>query len=253
MIVGMGQAECIERQCCRTEYHRQEGQEHFVGQIKQYQCHGRCRSRTGCKAQDPASVRHIRDPADRPLRQCATKHRNGDEDADLSRGQSVPCGIDRRQSPECAIRCTDEHAADEVGGRHREEDRHGADLGTEREHVAEAAFQRFVADALRGLGEPPANVDLFEYLDARPPGQSSLLGELRRDAGVVSVVQGARLPSQGRNEKPQYVVASTSFLLARGKALNLSVYCVFEGAADLEWLRVTTLRWIEDLQRLNAR
>jgi hypothetical protein len=123
----------------------------------------------------------------------------------------------------------------------------------EREHVAEAAFQRFVADALRGLGEPPANVDLFEYLDARPPGQSSILGELRRDPGVVSVVQGSRLPPQRRNEKPQYVLASTSFLLVRGKPLNLSVYSVFESAADLDWLRATTLRWVEDLQRLNPR
>jgi len=49
------------------------------------------------------------------------------------------------------------------------------------------------------------------------------------------------------------VLASTSFMLMRGKALNLSVYCVFESAADLEWLRAITLRWIEDLQRLNAR
>ena len=123
----------------------------------------------------------------------------------------------------------------------------------EREHFAEGPFQRFVADALRPLGEPPANVELFEYLDARPPGQSSLLGELRRDPGVVSVVQGTRLPPQRRNDKPQYVLASTSFMLVRGKALNLSVYSVFESAADLDWLRATTLRWIEDLQRLNAR
>jgi hypothetical protein len=42
-------------------------------------------------------------------------------------------------------------------------------------------------------------------------------------------------------------------MLVRGKVLSLSVFTRYEQPADLEWIRLTTARWIEDLKRLNAR
>jgi hypothetical protein len=122
----------------------------------------------------------------------------------------------------------------------------------ERERFSQATFSSFVAEQLRGVKAPPGGVDGVQYLDSQPQGQPSLLAELRRDAEVASTVQGTRLPGARRGDKPLYVLASNTLLLARGKALNLSVYALFEGPADLDWLRTTTLRWIDDLQRLNG-
>jgi hypothetical protein len=42
-------------------------------------------------------------------------------------------------------------------------------------------------------------------------------------------------------------------VLLRGKPLNLSVYSSYDSPADLEWISTATVRWIEDLQRLNMR
>lgn len=127
--------------------------------------------------------------------------------------------------------------------------------GMERERVNQSTFNLFVGDALRGLGSPaPAGKALTEQLEALPAGKASLLAELRRDANVVSVLQGARLPPQGRSqEKPQYLLSTTTLMLLRGKALNLAVFGGYDGPADLEWIRSITARWIEELQRLNSR
>jgi hypothetical protein len=122
----------------------------------------------------------------------------------------------------------------------------------ERERFSEAAFSGFVAEQLRGLEAPPSGVDVIQYLDSRPQGQPSLLVELRRDAEVAAFVQGTRLPGARRGDKPQYVLASNTLMLVRGKALNVSVYALLESPGDLDWLRATTLRWIADLQRLNG-
>jgi hypothetical protein len=125
----------------------------------------------------------------------------------------------------------------------------------ERERVSPAMFSQLVGDALRGLGPAaPPEKNAAEYLDAQPPGSPRLLAELRRDPDVVSVVQGTRLPPTGRfDEKPLYLLTSTTLMLLRGKALNLSVYSAYESAADLEWVRSITARWIGELQRLNSR
>jgi 3-dehydroquinate synthase class II len=104
------------------------------------------------------------------------------------------------------------------------------------------------------LGGPPAAGDLQKYLDAQPPGKTSLLAELRREPDVVSVLQGTRTPGQRRsNEAPQYALSTTTLMLVRGKALNLSVYTLYENAADLDWVRATTARWIDEIARLNNR
>ena len=95
---------------------------------------------------------------------------------------------------------------------------------------------------------------MLKHLDARPRGETSLLGELRRDTTVVSVLQGTRLPDEaGWGDKPQYLLSTTSLLNLRGKALSLSVYSHYESADDLAWLKLVTARWIAELERLNAR
>jgi hypothetical protein len=121
----------------------------------------------------------------------------------------------------------------------------------ERERVSEASFRQFSVEALAGLGTPPAVKDVVEYLDDRPPGAPSLLAELRRSNEVVSVLQGTRI-KPGFFERSKYLLSSTTLLLLRGKALSLSVYTQYDEPADLEWLRATTLRWIDDLRKLNS-
>lgn len=127
--------------------------------------------------------------------------------------------------------------------------------GMERERVNQSMFNLFVGDALRELGPAaPQGTSFTAHLDAQPAGKASLLAELRRDADVVSVLQGARLPAQGRSqEKPVYLLSTTTLILLRGKALNLAVYGAFDSPADVDWIRSITARWVEELQRLNNR
>lgn len=129
----------------------------------------------------------------------------------------------------------------------------------ERERITPDRFQRFIGDALRDLGKPPAGTDYPKHLEEQPPNQLSLLAELRRDPAAVSVLQGLRLPPKkkpgmfSRAEPPRFVLSSTSLVLLRGKGLNLTVFTMYESQADLDWIRASTLRWIDDLQRLNSR
>jgi hypothetical protein len=127
--------------------------------------------------------------------------------------------------------------------------------GLETARVTLAAFHTLAADSLRELGSlPPADSEPRSYLDAQPRGRSSLLAELRRDQDLVSVLQGARLPDAPRGGRaPRYLLSSTTLMLVRGKALNLSLYTSYEADADLDWIRATTLRWVDELQRLNNR
>jgi hypothetical protein len=125
--------------------------------------------------------------------------------------------------------------------------------GLEYERVSTSAFANLVADSLRELGKPPAEANYVSYLDSQPPGKAHLLAELRKEPDVVSVLQGARAPAQRRNEPSQYLLSTTTLMLLRGKALNLAVYTVYENPADVEWIRATTTRWVENLQRLNSR
>lgn len=124
--------------------------------------------------------------------------------------------------------------------------------GLERDRMSESAFNVFIGDSLRGLGQAAGGTDYPKYLDSRPTGAASLLAELRKDADVVSVLQGTRTKG-GFFERSQYLLSTTTLMLLRGKALNLAVYTQYENPADLEWIRTTTARWIEELKRLNAR
>lgn len=126
--------------------------------------------------------------------------------------------------------------------------------GMEYQRTTSPIFNAFVLDSMRDLGRPPAaGADYRKVLDLAP-GKLTLLEELRQSPEVVSVLQGMRVPAvDGRSEKPQYGVTTTTLILLRGKALNLGVYSPYDDAADLEWIRGTTVRWVEMLQRLNNR
>jgi hypothetical protein len=123
----------------------------------------------------------------------------------------------------------------------------------ERERVSPQRFSELADVALREMGERvPAGTKLSEYFDKQPPGKSSVLGELRRDAEVLSVLAGMRIQTQSRAPQ-QYALSTNSLVLVRGKTLGLSVYSAYESPADVEWIRGITARWIDTLQRLNAR
>jgi hypothetical protein len=125
--------------------------------------------------------------------------------------------------------------------------------GMERERVSASAFKRFVGESMQGMGAAPAAGDVAKYLDSQPSGAVSLLAELRRDPDAVAVLQGVRTKGSGFFERSKYMLSSTALVLLRGKALSLSVYTQYEAPGDLEWIRVTTARWIDELQRLNTR
>src|SRR3954464_13975389 len=127
--------------------------------------------------------------------------------------------------------------------------------GLERERITGKAFATFVSDSLREFGQPaPAGTtDYRAYLD-KLEGRPVMLSELRKDPDVVSVLQGARLPSpDGRTDTPKYMLTTTTLILLRGKAFNLGLFTSYESPADLDWIRALTVRWVEELQRLNAR
>jgi hypothetical protein len=125
--------------------------------------------------------------------------------------------------------------------------------GMERDRVSEAAFKQFSGESTLGLGTPPAEKDLVKYLDSRQTGAVSVLQELRKDPDVVSVLQGVRSKDGGFFERSKYLLTTTTLILVRGKAISLSVYTQYDDPADVEWIRVTTARWIDDLKRLNSR
>ena len=126
--------------------------------------------------------------------------------------------------------------------------------GLERERITPGAFAAFVNDSLRALGAPPPalTADFRKYLDTQQGG-SALLAELRRDPEAVSVLRGARLPSENRFDTPKYMLTTTTLLLIRGKAINLGVFGAYDSLDDLDWIRAITARWIDELQRLNPR
>ena len=127
----------------------------------------------------------------------------------------------------------------------------------EREHVAQAAFERMAEEALRGLRPPAGGGDIAQHLEAQPVGASTALAELRRDPAAVSVLRGTRLePTRiprmfGHDERQNFMLSSSTLMLVRGKVLNLSVFTLYDSADDAAWISSVTGRWIEQLQRLN--
>ena len=125
--------------------------------------------------------------------------------------------------------------------------------GMERERLSDSAFRELAVESARSLGPVPAVTDYVEHLDSRPPGATSLLAELRKEADAVSVLQGMRAKGNTFFSRSQYFLSTTSLVLVRGKALSLSVHTRYDDPADLEWIRLTTTRWIDELKRMNAR
>lgn len=128
----------------------------------------------------------------------------------------------------------------------------------ERERVAPEQLAAYIADSLQNLGKPVETTDLIKYLESQPVGKANLIDELKKDASVVSVLQATRLPPlPGKMiwdaQKPQYLFFTTTIFLLRGKAIQLAVYSLFDGPADVEWLRTISQRWLDELLRLNPR
>lgn len=127
----------------------------------------------------------------------------------------------------------------------------------EQDRMSATAFERYVEEGRRGMGKAVEG-EFAKTLDARQPGELVLLADLVREPDALAVIRGLRLPpaEPGRlfsSAKPsQYVLSSTTVILLRGKPLTLTLTSGYERQSDLDWLRSTTLRWIEDLRRLNA-
>jgi hypothetical protein len=128
--------------------------------------------------------------------------------------------------------------------------------GLERERVSTAQFSDLVSEMLQEMGKPAAPADLPKFLETQPVGKANLISELRREPANVSVMLATRLPPlPGANmfadKKPQYLAFTRTLFLLRGKAVQLSVYSLYEGPPDVEWLRQMTQRWQDELGRLN--
>lgn len=124
----------------------------------------------------------------------------------------------------------------------------------EHTRLSSSEFGALVDESLRESGAPPATTDYLKHIDARPRGRPQLLAELRNDPLALSVLLGTRLPppqDSPERDKPQYVFSTVTLLHLRGKALTFSVYTGHDGPADIDWIRAVTLRWVEDLLRLN--
>lgn len=122
----------------------------------------------------------------------------------------------------------------------------------ERDRLTESAFRQMAEQSLAAVGKAPAIADYAKYLDDQPSGAERLLAELRKEPDAVALLQGTRI-RKNVFERSKYLLSTTSIVLVRGKALTLSVFTHYEDPGDLEWLRVTTIRWIDELKRLNSR
>lgn len=130
--------------------------------------------------------------------------------------------------------------------------------GLERERVTPGQLATYIADSLQDLGKPVETADVVKYLETQPVGKAHLIAELKQEPATVSVLQATRLPplpgkTFWESSKPQYLFFTTTIFLVRGKAIQLAAYSLFDSPADIEWLKTITLRWVDDLQRLNPR
>jgi len=133
--------------------------------------------------------------------------------------------------------------------------------GMTQQDISASQFSDFVSDSLRGLGSPPSDENYTRYLDAQPRGKAALLAELRRETTIVSVLQGARLPQDPKpatllgnlfdKDVPRYVISTTTLMIIKGKALNLSIFSGYDSPEDIVWIKSVTERWVEQLERLN--
>jgi hypothetical protein len=127
----------------------------------------------------------------------------------------------------------------------------------EREYISAARFRGMADDLRRGVTLPEAGADTLKLLEKQPIGKPAALAELRSDGSAVSYLQGTRLqPTKipglfGGDERQNYMLSTTTLVHLRGRAIDLAVFTLFNSPEDAAWVRAVTLRWIEDLQRLN--
>ncbi|MGE5129510.1 MAG: hypothetical protein ACM3IK_07760 [Sphingomonadaceae bacterium] len=129
------------------------------------------------------------------------------------------------------------------------------------QQVSTTQFSQLVADALRGVGPAAPDENYPAYLERQPAGQTALLAELHHGTTMVSLLQGMRLPPLrqpgvierlfDRKEPSRYAISTSTLLLLKGKALNLSVFSGYDSPEDVDWIKATTRRWVADLERLN--
>jgi hypothetical protein len=124
---------------------------------------------------------------------------------------------------------------------------------TERERMTQSTFKSYANESLRSLGPLAPPGDYRKHLESLPAGTVSMLAQLRDDPDAITLLQGARSKPARFFESSTYQLSSISIVLLRGKPLTLSVYTQYDDPADLEWIRVTTARWIDELKRLNSR
>jgi hypothetical protein len=128
--------------------------------------------------------------------------------------------------------------------------------GLEHQRVSPEQFSTHVADSLPNLGERLETPDLIKFLEKEPVGKAYLLAELKRDPGTVSVLQAIRLPDRPAttfwgSPTPRYLCYTTTLFLLRGKILQIRLYSFYDTPIDIEWLKVMTQRWQDELLRLN--
>jgi hypothetical protein len=128
----------------------------------------------------------------------------------------------------------------------------------ERERVTPAQLAPYIADSLQNLGKLVETGDVIKHLEGQPVGRVVLLAELKKEPAAVAVLQATRLPPLPPKilfdpPTPQYLFFTTSIFVLRGKAIQLAVYSLVDGPADVDWLKTITLRWHDELQRLNPR
>lgn len=127
----------------------------------------------------------------------------------------------------------------------------------ERRRVSVDLFERYVAEVTRGLKYPEGITDHRAYLRQQEPGQPAALAELRREPALLSFMQGSHFPPPEKrffwepDQPEQVLISTTTLMLLRERALSLSIFIGYTGPSDVEWLKHTTNRWVEELQRLN--
>lgn len=128
--------------------------------------------------------------------------------------------------------------------------------GLEHQRVSQELFSTHVGDSLQNLGPVLEVPDLVKFLEKEPIGKAYLLAELKREPGTVSVLQATRLPDRPAttfwgSPTPRYLCYTTTLFLVRGKILQIRVYSFYDSPFDIEWLKVMTQRWQDELMRLN--
>jgi hypothetical protein len=95
--------------------------------------------------------------------------------------------------------------------------------------------------------------DAFRPLAADAAREGAAGEALRKEPAAFSVLLRTKVQPAQRGEVAREVLSTRTLMLVRGRVLDVSVLALHESPADVEWIRVTTLRWIDELKRLNAR